>query len=295
MCELFALSSLWPANINFSLEEFSKHGGQTDRHRDGWGIAYYSEEDVRLIKEPQAAAASDLIRFVEDHDIRSTLVLSHLRSASHGEPKLKNTQPFTRELVGRVHTFAHNGDLHGIEGHSSLRIGSHVPVGGTDSEYAFCALLHEMRPIWKASSGVPPLKHRFDVVTRFARKIRRLGTSNFIYCDGDTVFAHGDMRRPARLLKPRPPGLFILRRSCTAEPRPFVARGLSIESDQGNQEVVLIASVPLTEEGWLPLAKGEVVAIRAGRVEVRQGSTRSQNSRNKLAAHTSELRCAARK
>ena len=149
--------------------------------------------------------------------------------------------------------------------------------------------------MWKASSGVPPVKRRFDVVTRFAQKIHRLGTSSFIYCDGDTVFAHGDMRRPARLLKPRPPGLFILRRSCTVEPRPFVARGLSIESDQQNQEVVLIASVPLTVEAWLPLARGEVVAIRAGRVEAPQSAFRSQNRRGKLGVDTSELRCAARK
>ena len=40
MCELFAISSSTPTEISFSLDEFSKHGGLTDHHRHGWGIAY---------------------------------------------------------------------------------------------------------------------------------------------------------------------------------------------------------------------------------------------------------------
>ena len=34
----------------------------------------------------------------------------------------------------------------------------------------------------------------------------------------------------------------------------------------GPQTVMLIASVPLTDEAWRPLAEGELVAIRAGEV-----------------------------
>jgi len=38
MCELFAMSSRHPANVRFSLEEFSRHGGLAGPHKDGWGI-----------------------------------------------------------------------------------------------------------------------------------------------------------------------------------------------------------------------------------------------------------------
>jgi glutamine amidotransferase len=39
MCELSAMSALQPAEVSFSLEEFSQHGGLSGPHKDGWGIA----------------------------------------------------------------------------------------------------------------------------------------------------------------------------------------------------------------------------------------------------------------
>jgi predicted glutamine amidotransferase len=35
MCELFAMASRVPATVSLSLEEFSKHGGLTNPHKDG--------------------------------------------------------------------------------------------------------------------------------------------------------------------------------------------------------------------------------------------------------------------
>jgi len=111
VCELFAMSSFLPTDVNFSLEEFARHGGRTGPHHDGWGIAYYDDGDVRLVKEVEAAADSEWVRFIEEHGLCSTLVLSHIRKATHGVPALKNTQPFCRELGGLMHVFAHNGSL----------------------------------------------------------------------------------------------------------------------------------------------------------------------------------------
>ena len=48
MCELFALSSLHPATVRLSFEEFSRHGGLAGPHKDGWGIVFYDGRDVRL-------------------------------------------------------------------------------------------------------------------------------------------------------------------------------------------------------------------------------------------------------
>ena len=39
MCELFAMSSSKPTEVSFSLDEFSRHGGLTNLHKDGSGIA----------------------------------------------------------------------------------------------------------------------------------------------------------------------------------------------------------------------------------------------------------------
>ena len=65
LCELFALSSRLPATVSLSLETLAEHGGGSAPHADGWGIAYYREDDVRLIKDTSAAYESDWVRFVQ--------------------------------------------------------------------------------------------------------------------------------------------------------------------------------------------------------------------------------------
>jgi len=66
MCELFALSSRLPTTVRFSLERFARHGGLEGPHKGGWGIAYYVDGDVRLVKEPSPAADSACVRFMQD-------------------------------------------------------------------------------------------------------------------------------------------------------------------------------------------------------------------------------------
>jgi hypothetical protein len=49
-------------------------------------------------------------------------------------------------------------------------------------------------------------------------------------------------------------------RSCETTPGPIEIPGLANALE--TRRVVLAGSVPLTGEGWAPLAKGEVVAVR---------------------------------
>ncbi len=128
MCELFAMSSSHPATVSCSLREFARHGGLTADHVDGWGIAYAEDRAVRIFRDVDAAAESPYLRFVSALEVRSDTVLSHIRKATQGEIALRNTQPFARELGGRVHLFAHNGDLHGIDRAPDLRLGRYLPT-----------------------------------------------------------------------------------------------------------------------------------------------------------------------
>lgn len=258
MCELFALSARQPADVRISLEEFSRHGGLAGPHKDGWGLAWYEGADVRLVKEPAAASDSACLRFIQERPIRSTLVISHIRKATQGGLALANTQPFARELGGRMHVFAHNGDLDGARLRGAHPLGAYRPLGDTDSEYAFCALLARLAPLWDT---VPALAARLDVVGQFAAALRALGPANFLYSDGDALFAHGHQRTHADGI--RPPGLHVLCRTCAGESGPFVTGGLSIAT----QEVALAASVPLTAgEPWRALGEGEIVVARGGRI-----------------------------
>lgn len=275
MCELFAMSSRLPATANFTLEAFARHGDPGDPNKDGWGIAYYSDGDAIIVREPEPAADSEVIRFIEGYNLRSTIVLSHIRHATQGGRALKNTQPFGRELGGRMHVFAHNGDLGDIRTRPGMEAGSCRPIGDTDSELAFCVLLDRMRPLWLRDGCVPPLDERLDVLSEFATVLRSLGPANFIYSDGGTVFVHGDRRRWDDTGEVRPPGLFTLSLGISTVRTAFIAEGLTLAFLREEQEVVLAASVPLTDHDWQPLAVGEILALSGGRVIDRTGSVRA--------------------
>ncbi len=266
MCELFAMSTKLPADVNFSLTEFAKHGGETGPHKDGWGIAYYRDGDVNTVRQADSAANSDWVKFIQQHHFKATTVISHIRYATQGALVLKNTQPFHRELGGTIHTFVHNGDLGDLASRCPLGPASPFqPVGETDSERAFCVLLSRLLPLWRDENrvGAPPIEKRFDALNAFAQEFRAFGSLNFIYSDGVTLFLHSHKRRNPGDAECTFPGLHVLVRGCEVEDVPDV-KGLEIDSHW--QNVVLAASVPLTDEMWFPLPEGELLAVERGEI-----------------------------
>lgn len=263
MCELLCMSARFPTTMRLSLDELARHGGGTGPHRDGWGIGFWQDGDALVIREPDAAHGSQWIRFLHDEQPRTSLAIAHLRRATQGARSLRNTQPFSRELGGRAHLFVHNGMLPGIEDLAGFRTLRFRRIGDTDSEQAFCSLLERLAPLWER--GVPTVEERLAEVGAFASRLRELGPANFIYTDGDVVFAHGHRRRHDGG-DIRAPGLHVLCRSCSAASDANPLDG-TLDATQ-RQHVALIASVPLTGEGWRALADGEIVMLREGRVSV---------------------------
>lgn len=262
MCELLGMSSRFPTTLHLSMEELGRHGGGTGPHRDGWGIGFLHDNDAIVLREPLSAHTSDWLAFVQRQNPKSHIIVAHIRRATVGARILRNTQPFARELGGRMHLFAHNGMVHAIGGDPRFVTRRFRPIGDTDSEVAFCALLERLAPLWDA--GVPALEERLAVVSTFAADLRGLGPANFIYTDGDAVFAHGHRRMNARGVI-EPPGLYVLCRRCSA--------AMDGVEHHGEQQVALVASVPLSSEGWEALTEGEVVALRDGRLVRRAGAT----------------------
>lgn len=266
MCELFALSCALPTTVSFTLGEFQRHGGLDHRNQDGWGIAYYDEEDARVIRETEAAGHSVHLDFIRDHNYSSTYMISHIREATTGEVKLKNTQPFSRELWGRLHAFAHKGELEDVVGASSDT--AHFrPIGETDSEAAFCALMETMKERWIARGRIPEFEERLDVVSEFAVAYRAKGTFNFLYCDGEYMFVHGHRRRQSNG-EMKPPGLNLLERNGhnPDEHDHHDVLGLHLPEQEHVQRMTLIASVPLTAESWHPLGGGTLAVLSQGSV-----------------------------
>lgn len=264
MCELLALSSAQPVQLTFSLHTLASRGGGAGTAHDGWGVAFYQGVDVALFREPTAASDSALVRYLETQGPSTNLAISHIRHATRGTVQFSNTQPFMRELGGHTHVFAHNGDLPGIEGSEVLALGSYRPVGQTDSEHAFCALLARMRTLWLEDTP-PSLEARLSLLASFAADLGVLGPANFLYADGDALFAHGHRRLQPASGRAEPPGLWTLHRHCApADPASDSQGGVAIAS--GERASVFIASVPLTDEAWRPLAEGELLAVRNGQV-----------------------------
>jgi predicted glutamine amidotransferase len=264
VCELFAMSSRIPTTVGFTLERLARRGGIEGPHRDGWGVAFYEGRDVFLLREPRAAAESDLVRYIEQHAPPSQLVVSHIRRATHGEPALRNTQPFLRELGGQAHVFAHNGELTGIERERDFVPSRFKPIGDTDSELIFCSLLDRLHPLWdQAGERLPSLPARLDRIAAFAGDLRTFGPANFIYADGDALFAHAH-RRIHDDGHEGPPGLHLLDRTCEEPAADLDTAGVTMTT--ARQEMALVASVPLTEGPWISLSEGEVVAMINGEI-----------------------------
>ena len=262
MCELFAMSSCHPATVTFTLKEFQQHGGEHHHNGDGWGMAFYDGVDARILRDTTAACESSYFDFIRRHNHPSHCVISHIRQATVGGVQLCNTQPFVRELWGRLNCFAHNGDLEfesALDGPLDFQ-----PIGESDSELSFCKLLTRLRQAAKKQGGPLTLDQRIHLVREFAAEFSQMGTLNFFYSDGEYLFAHSHKRTQKDGVK-RPPGLFLLQRQDHHHDHDHQhVHGMHIHTEKIIPEMSLVASVPLTDEDWQPMDEGMLAVLRDG-------------------------------
>jgi len=259
MCELLAMSSRHPTKLTSSLTVLASHAKGISR--DGWGVAFYRGNDVALYRDITPADESHVVHFLESNGPTTTLSIAYIRHATQGAIGFANTGPYTRELNGRMHVFAHNGSLTGLPRFHGK--GRFLAVGETDSEQAFCLLLERMSKV-SASNLLPSLEIRLNLVAEFAKELRSYGPASFIYSDGDLLFAYADRRIQPLTRQVSAPALYRLECPVNKTPALVVDR---LGSDEGKaQQVVLLASVPLTDEAWEPMPEGELIAVRNGEV-----------------------------
>lgn len=242
-----------PTDIVFSFAGLANRGGRNAPHADGWGLALYDGHAARVFLEPAAASRSPLARFVREHPIKTLLAVAHVRKKTRGKVSLANTHPFVRELWGRHFVFAHNGT---VKNAFALKLGRFAPIGDTDSEHAFCALLarlhHEFRDYPKSGSDLAA------AVAHHAGRIGKDGTFNMLLGDGSQLFA-----RCATKLH------YIVRKA------PFHKVTLADEDlavdfaevTTPKDRVAVVATVPLTrDEAWTAGEPGAMWVFRKGRV-----------------------------
>jgi len=246
------MSANVPTDICFSFAGLMQRGGGTGPHRDGWGIAFYEGKGARCFHDPNPSVDSRIADLVKEHPIKSQVVISHIRQANVGNICLENTHPFQRELWGRTWTFAHNGQLDKALFDKPLAF--YHPVGTTDSEYAYCWLLGELRQQFPEKPD--DLSRVSSFIQERCDELRQLGVFNMLLTESSFLWAYCTTKLS-----------WITRRA------PFGQASLtdcdmSVDFGQEttpNDIVTVVATEPLTDdEVWTALQPGELMALAQG-------------------------------
>lgn len=253
MCELLGMSANVPTDICFSFSGLMQRGGGTDHHRDGWGIAFYEGNGSRVFHDPTPSASSKIAKLISDYPIKSTIVISHIRKATHGKVCLENTHPFVRELWGRNWTFAHNGKLPGVK---KRPLGHFQPVGTTDSEHAFCWMMDQIRRKYPKPPRSRSALAAF--VQTLSDKIATHGTYNMLLSDSRALYVYNTTM------------LSYLTRRAPFGQANLIDDELEIDfckETTPNDIVTVIATRPLTkDEAWTAIPHGKLFTFKGGLV-----------------------------
>jgi predicted glutamine amidotransferase len=254
MCELLGMEASHPADVVFSFTGLALRGGQTGPHADGWGLSLYDDRFARTFLEQDPAHSSLLARFLREHPIPTRLAVAHVRKMTRGVASLPNTHPFVRVMHRRHIVFAHNGTLPHIK-ERPLRIES--TLGETDSEYAFCVMLEKLRESYGNRWPEDPIelgKTLFEI----ANELGRDGIFNFLFADGDHLFAHcGD-------------SLYSIVRRAPFGPATLVDAEIRVHFDDilrvsPAASMAVVATAPLTrDETWVKARPGTLWVFSDG-------------------------------
>ncbi len=244
------MSANVPTDVRFSFAGLARRGGATGPHRDGWGISFYEGRGSRSFHDPRPSADSEIARLIRDYEVRSKIVIAHVRRANRGRVSLENTHPFTRELWGRAWTFAHNGQLKGVK---KLPLGAFRPIGATDSEHAFCWTLERLRARF---ANLPTPRALETELAKLFAELGAMGVFNVLLSEGRCLYAY--CTKPLHFIERRAPfGRATL-----------IDEDLQVDFSQvttPDDRVAVVASAPLTrDESWSVLPLGQLSAFRDG-------------------------------
>jgi glutamine amidotransferase len=268
-CQLLGVNACAPYDCTTSFQKLARRGGDTDIHSHGWGLAYYCDKSkaLRALRDSAAAASSPIAKSISE--LRSQNVISHIRFATEGSVCMDNVHPFSRQLFGKDWVFAHNGDVPMFKGtrKTSAWLGGNVrgenvfePIGETDSEALFCAILNSVNASF---SSMPPLPILHDYINTLCQEIVSYDSQSTIL---NFLLGFGEQTQIAYSWPGRREG------STTWN-------GLHYKlSEEGQGRVAVIATKPLVDGGeaegdWIELKRGECLLFENGEVHSTPGDS----------------------
>ncbi len=286
MCRLYGFRSSILSRVHQSLVAAENAlARQSERHKDGWGVAYYVGRYPHLVRSDKKALDDGLFRELSAVVSTQTLI-AHIRHATVGRVGILNCHPFQYGPW----TFAHNGELEGfgkneavraqVLGRIDERLRSHL-LGTTDSEACFYFFLSRLRErtadLQAADVALPQVLAALAATVAELRAIadpvaEKPSRLTFLLSNGSVLVGY----RHGRELyfsthKSRCPE----RDSCAA----FVGARCEAEVERGpvNHLIVTSEQVAQNPNVWRELQDGEFVAVdpemsfRRGRLDDRAG------------------------
>uniref|UniRef100_A0A7S3PDV2 Glutamine amidotransferase type-2 domain-containing protein n=1 Tax=Amphora coffeiformis TaxID=265554 RepID=A0A7S3PDV2_9STRA len=280
MCQLLGMNCAAPTDFSFSLKGFCRRGGATDKHSHGWGTAIYEGRGLRCFHDTLPACKSPIAELIQNYSIRTYNMMAHIRYATQGEVSLENVHPFSRELWGIQWSFAHNGEVPmftnvsadnvPLLGWTKCKDLHFSPVGDTDSEAVFCAILNALKA--EFPEGLPTLPVLHEFLSYVCEEITHDHSNDTIFnfllgCGQYTMFAYSwPGARPGSEVWN---GLHYIIR----EPPFSTAKLLDVDYTidfrtvtTPQDRVAVITTKPLTEEpGWREMKRGELLMFNRGK------------------------------
>jgi glutamine amidotransferase len=247
MCRLFGLRANRPVDVEFSLvsgpKPFREFGKQNP---SGWGIGWYEDGAASVKKEPLPAHQSPALNQAVA-EVKSAIVLAHVRFATCGDPKLDNCHPFSSGNW----LFAHNGGVDRyslwaqLDGHRRTAV-----RGDTDSEVLFHWILQHVE---REGDIVAGLRKALPAV-------RVKSAVNFLLSDGSSLYAYRNAVKSLDryslfylLRNPHEHGL----ESLQSKEVGALLRSKALH----DEKAILVCSERLTSEDWKPLENGRLLVI----------------------------------
>jgi glutamine amidotransferase len=227
------------------------------------------------------AAHSPVAALIKEYPCKTLNMLSHLRYATVGSVALENVHPFQREMWGISFIFAHNGDLPKFSlsnRQNPCWLGDvpgpaiYNPIGDTDSEAFFCAILNALRAKFDQLPTLPVL---YDELQRLISKAiegeEENSILNFLLCCGQHVqFAYS--WPGSRPNSPVWNGLYYTIREPPFKLARLVDCDMCVDFSEfchENDRVAIVATFPLTNnEIWIELERGQLILFDEGRPHI---------------------------
>lgn len=275
VCELLGISSSEKVSLAPYWKTFRKRGKKFREgagNPDGWGVAAYPDgKGALIIKEDLPGATSELSKYLSTYDLlKSRIIIGHVRRANRGAVRFSNSHPFSRVLGGRDYAYAHNGT---VQDSRMLVGGRFQPIGSTDSEPLFCAILDHVDKNgirnWSDNDLFSLRELLLTVNRRPTKDPQKPSKINILLTDGQTLICYNDFFGRGTLHR------LILARSGGLDAGSAGADNVQGDEEKSARSLVILATKPLNKDpGWVAMAHGELCAFRNG-VMVFSGSAES--------------------